>query len=106
MIEDPLQSSLMPRKKTTAMEETEDIRKTVDFVSQDISAIKTKQDKIVKVVEEVTELHVGMEEKDKKIAAVERTVEDVEEYSRLNDCERIKDQTWLIWTCPLAAGTQ
>ena len=75
----------MPPKKGTAMEETEDIKKTLDFLSQDITSIKTKQDKILKLVEEVTELRVCIEEKDKKIAALERKVEDLEQYSRLND---------------------
>lgn len=75
----------MPAKKNGIMEETEDIRKTLDFLSQDITAIKTKQDKILKLVEEVTELRVRIEEKDRKIAALERKVEDLEQYSRLND---------------------
>lgn len=75
----------MPPKKNPAVEETEDIRKTLDFLSQDITAIKTKQDKILKLVEEVTELRMRIEEKDRKIAALERKVDDLEQYSRLND---------------------
>lgn len=41
---------VMTPKKNPAVEETEDIRKTLDFLSQDIGAIKTKQDKILKLL--------------------------------------------------------
>ncbi|ROL51646.1 hypothetical protein DPX16_19165 [Anabarilius grahami] len=75
----------MAPKKNPAVEETEDIRKTLDFLSQDIGAIKTKQDKILKLVEEVTQLRIQIEERDKKIVELERKVEDLEQYSRIND---------------------
>lgn len=76
---------VMTPKKNPAVEETEDIRKTLDFLSQDIGAIKTKQDKILKLVEEVTQLRIQIEERDKKIAELERKVEDLKQYSRIND---------------------
>ncbi|ROL03904.1 hypothetical protein DPX16_23339 [Anabarilius grahami] len=75
----------MAPKKNPAVEEMEDIRRALDFLSQDIETIKTKQDKILKLVEEVTQLRIQIEERDKKISELERKVEDLEQYSRIND---------------------
>lgn len=56
----------MPPKKNSALEEAEDIKRSLDFLSQDVNDIKIKQDKILNLVQEVTELRVRLAERDKK----------------------------------------
>lgn len=75
----------MPPKKNSALEEAEDIKRSLDFLSQDVNDIKIKQDKILNLVQEVTELRVRLAERDKKITELEKKVEDLEQYSRIND---------------------
>lgn len=75
----------MGPKKIQVLEEADDIKKSLDFLSQDVNDIKMKQDKILNLVQEVTELRVRIVERDKKIAELEKKVEDLEQYSRLND---------------------
>lgn len=75
----------MAPKKILASEEAEDIKRSLDFLSQDVNDIRIKQDKILNLVEEVTELRVRIMERDRKIVELEKKVEDLEQYSRLND---------------------
>ncbi|XP_061740084.1 uncharacterized protein LOC133541048 isoform X3 [Nerophis ophidion] len=75
----------MGPKRTPAAEENEDIKKSLQFLSQDVNDIRIKQDIILKLVDEVTELRMCIQERDKKIGELERKVEDLEQYSRLND---------------------
>lgn len=75
----------MAPKKNPAAEESEEVKKALESLSQDVADIKDKQDKILKLVGEVAQLRVLLEEKDKKIDALEKRVEDLEQYSRIND---------------------
>ncbi|XP_034051496.1 uncharacterized protein LOC117532287 [Thalassophryne amazonica] len=75
----------MGPKKSSVVEESEEVKKALELVSLDVADIKIKQDKILKLVEEVARLRALLEDKDKRIEALEKRVEDLEQYSRIND---------------------
>lgn len=75
----------MGPKKTPAGDETEEIKKSLEFLAHEVSDIKNKQDTILDLLAEVKELRVRAVERDRKIAELERKVEDLEQYSRIND---------------------
>ncbi|XP_046905560.1 uncharacterized protein LOC124487346 isoform X2 [Hypomesus transpacificus] len=68
-----------------AMEDLEEIKKSLDFLSGETSAIRLQQKSILDLVEEVKALRLLNEEKDKRIAVLENRVADLEQYTRMND---------------------
>lgn len=65
--------------------EVDDIKKLLDFLAEEVSAVRLQQKGILTLVEEVKALRIQNEEKDKKIAFLENRVADLEQYTRLND---------------------
>jgi len=75
----------MRPKKNPATEDFEEIRKSLDFLSGETSAIRLQQKSILDLVEEVKALQLLNEEHDKQIAVLENRVADLEQYTRMND---------------------
>lgn len=50
-----------------------------------MTTVKTQQNRLVELLEEVKQLRLQNIEKDKRIAQLERRVDDLEQYSRVND---------------------
>lgn len=72
----------MPPKK---YKEIEEIKKSLDFLSEEISTVSKQQKTIIDLMSEIKELKKQNEEKDKRIASLECRVADMEQYSRMND---------------------
>ncbi|XP_060765748.1 uncharacterized protein LOC132873941 [Neoarius graeffei] len=75
----------MPPKKAPTVEEIEDIKKSLDFLGEEISAVRVQQKTILDLVEEVKALRLQNSEKAKRIAILENRVEELEQYTRMND---------------------
>lgn len=67
------------------MEEVDDIKKALDFLSEEVSAVRLQQKGILKLVEEVKALRIQNEEKDKRLTFLENRVAELEQYTRIND---------------------
>uniref|UniRef100_A0A667WNB1 DUF4795 domain-containing protein n=1 Tax=Myripristis murdjan TaxID=586833 RepID=A0A667WNB1_9TELE len=75
----------MGPKKAPSVEEVDDIKRSLDFLTEEVSAVRLQQNSILKLVEEVKALRIQNEEKDKRLAFLESRVADLEQYSRIND---------------------
>lgn len=75
----------MGPKKNIQIEEVDDIKKSLDFLSEEMSTVKMQQNRLVELLEEVKQLRLLNIEKDKRIMELERRVDDLEQYSRTND---------------------
>ncbi|KAI9525221.1 hypothetical protein NQZ68_009901 [Dissostichus eleginoides] len=75
----------MGPKKTIAAEEVEDIKKSLDFLAEEISADRLQQKNILDLVKEVKDLRIQNAEKDKRRTYLESRVEDLEQYTRMNN---------------------
>lgn len=75
-----------PKKNLTlTTEEVDDIKKSLDFLSEEVSAVRTQQKNILKLDDEVKVLRLQNAEKDKWLAYLENRVADLEQYTRIND---------------------
>lgn len=72
-------------KLTPPAEEVREIRKSLDFLLSETAAIKEQQKQILNLMEEVKQLRLQNVEKGKKIEELERRVEELEQYTRIND---------------------
>ena len=75
----------MPPKRAPSIEEIEDIKKSLDFLGEEISAVRMQQKTILDLVEEVKVLRLQNTERAKRIASLENRVEDLEQYTRINN---------------------
>ncbi|CAM4712764.1 unnamed protein product [Leuciscus chuanchicus] len=75
----------MGPRKTPSMEDMEDIKKSLDFLGEEITAVRTQQKGILELFEEVKALRIGNAEKDQKIQRLEERVADLEQHTRMND---------------------
>ncbi|KAI4793662.1 hypothetical protein KUCAC02_032576 [Chaenocephalus aceratus] len=75
----------MGPKKTQSAEEVDEIKKSVDFIAGEISPVRLQQKGILDLVEEVKILRIQNAEKDKGLEYLENRVEDLEQYTRIND---------------------
>ena len=66
-------------------EELEEIKKTLNFMSEEISKVVKQQASLMGLVEEVRELKATIKLKDQKIHLLEERIDDLEQYSRGND---------------------
>ncbi|KAL7381730.1 hypothetical protein ABVT39_010349 [Epinephelus coioides] len=66
-------------------EETEEIKKVLEFLTEEVSAVRLQQKSILDLVEEVKALRIQNAEKDKRFAYLECRVTDLEQYTRVND---------------------
>ncbi|KAM3613048.1 uncharacterized protein V6R79_019378 [Siganus canaliculatus] len=75
----------MGPKKTLSAEEVDEIKKSLDFLSEELSAVRVQQKSILELVEEVKTLRIQNAEKDKRLAYLEGRVADLEQYTRMNE---------------------
>lgn len=76
-----------PKSKINAAldEEIEEIKKSLDYMSGEITTISKQQKMILDMMGEIKELKKQCAEKDKMVALLECRVADLEQYSRIND---------------------
>jgi len=74
----------MPPKRNIP-DDIEEFKKSIDFLTEGVSAVQKQQGTIMGLVEEVKDLWVENAEKDRKIVLLENRVADLEQYSRIND---------------------
>ncbi|KAL4006238.1 SH2 domain protein 2A [Sarotherodon galilaeus] len=75
----------MGPKKVLSAEEGDDIKKSLEFMTEEISAVKLQMKAILDLVEEVKALRIQNAEKDRRLAYLENRVADLEQYTRIND---------------------
>lgn len=63
----------------------EDIKKSLNFMSAEISKLVTQQKLLLDLVEEVKLLKVALADRDKKIVELEKKVDDLEQYTRRDE---------------------
>ena len=73
------------RSKTTTDDEMEEIRKSLDFMSAELSNVTKQLGQITELVSEVKQLKNIIKERDKTIELLEKRVDDLEQYSRIDD---------------------
>ena len=69
----------------TRQNEIDELKKSLDFQSGELSNINKKLTVITEMMAEIKELKTQNIEKDMKIAALEKRLDDCEQYSRIND---------------------
>lgn len=62
-----------------------DLKESIDSLAEDVSAVKTQQTQLLELLEEVKQLRLQNQEKSRRITELERRVDDLEQYSRIND---------------------
>jgi len=75
----------MPPKKALTTVEGDDIKKSLEFMTEEISDVKLQQKSILDLVEEVKALRIQNAEKDRRLVYLENRVADLEQYTRIND---------------------
>ncbi|ROK67588.1 hypothetical protein DPX16_12490 [Anabarilius grahami] len=75
----------MPPKRNPQTEEVEDIKKSLDFLSEEVTAIRVQQKQLLDLLEEMKILRLQNAEKDRRIAVLERRVDELEQYTHMND---------------------
>lgn len=74
-----------PKKHYTQAEEVDDIKRSLDMLTEEVPAVRQQQKAIMSLVEEVKALGLQNIEKDKRIMLLETRVVDLEQYTRMND---------------------
>lgn len=75
----------MPPKKNPSSEDFEDLKKALDILTEKVSDVLQQQKIIMKLADDVKNLQLLNNEKDKKIMMLENRIDDLEQYSRIND---------------------
>lgn len=75
----------MGPKKVLSAEEGDDIKKSLEFMTEEISTVKLQQKAILDLVEEVKALRIQNAEKDRRLAYLENRMADLEQDTRMND---------------------
>ncbi|KAI9516434.1 hypothetical protein NQZ68_015935 [Dissostichus eleginoides] len=73
------------KTKTQSAEEVDEIKKSLDFLAGEISAVRLQQKGILDLFEEVKILRIQNAEKDKRLEYLESRLEDLEQYTWIND---------------------
>ena len=68
----------------TMEQELDEIRKSLSFMTEEIGKV-AKQTKLVELMDEVKHLKALIKEKDKKIETLEKRIDDLEQYTRMDD---------------------
>lgn len=80
------ENDVMPPKKYPAhAEEVDDIKRSLDMLTEEVSVVRQQQKTIMSLVEEVKALRLQNIEKEKWIMSLENRVADLEQYTRMND---------------------
>ncbi|XP_049340264.1 uncharacterized protein LOC125804780 [Astyanax mexicanus] len=77
----------MPPKKVNNIseEEMEEIRKSLNYMSEELSKVVKQQAMLLDLMGEVKQLKSLVKEKDKTIELLERRIDDLEQYTRMED---------------------
>ncbi|KAK7901169.1 hypothetical protein WMY93_017938 [Mugilogobius chulae] len=67
------------------VQDLEEIKSSLNGLSKDIATVTQQQAKLVKLVDEVKELRELLEEKERVIGGLERRIDDLEQYTRMED---------------------
>lgn len=60
-------------------------KKSLDFLSEEVSAVRLQQKSILDLVKEVKALRLQNAKKDKRIASLESRVSELEQFTRMNN---------------------
>ena len=71
----------MGPKKAPIADEVDDIKKSLDFLAEEISAVRLQQKGILELVEEVKSLRIQNAEKEKRLVFLENRVAELEQYT-------------------------
>ncbi len=82
----------MALKKVSPIEEIEDIKRSLDFLGEEVSAVRLQQKNILDLVEEVKELRLQNLEKEKRIVFLENRVADLVQYTDLPHTRSVVDK--------------
>ena len=63
----------------------EEVKRSLSILTEEVTKLSTTQKGLLVLIEEVCQLKTVIEEKDKTIGELERRVEDLEQYSRIDD---------------------
>ena len=63
----------------------EEVKRSLNFLSEELTKVSTTQKGLLVLIDQVCQLQTAIKEKDKTIEALERRVEDLEQYSRMDD---------------------
>ena len=74
-----------PKKNLQMEEDVEDIKKSLNFLTEEVTAVRKLQSSILDLVKEVKTLRIQNAEKDKQLADLENKVEELEQYTRINN---------------------
>lgn len=74
-----------PKKPSGFSEEMEEIKQSLNFMSDEISKVAKQQTQLLGLMKEVRELKNMIREKEEKISSLERRVDDLEQYTRMDD---------------------
>ncbi|KAJ8337087.1 hypothetical protein SKAU_G00383070 [Synaphobranchus kaupii] len=74
-----------PKKVPVNSEEMEEIKQSLNFMSEEITKVAKQQTQLLGLMEEVRELKKMVLEKDKDISLLERRVNELEQYTRMDD---------------------
>lgn len=74
-----------PKRNVINEEELDDIKKSLNYLSEEVTNISKQQKMILDLMGEIKDLKRQNEEKDKKITVLENRICDLEQYSRIND---------------------
>lgn len=74
-----------PSRKGPTPEEFEEIKLFLHSLCGDVTAVRAQQEQLLGLLEEVKQLRLQNAEKDQRIVDLERRVDELEQYSRVND---------------------
>ena len=74
-----------PKKNLQMEEDVEDIKKSLNFLTEELTAVRKQQSSILDLVKEVKTLRIQNGEKDKQLADLENKVAELEQYTRINN---------------------
>lgn len=63
----------------------EEIKRSLNFMSGELAKLSSQQERLIKLVDEVSTLKTMIRAKDQQIASLEQRVEDLEQYTRRDD---------------------
>lgn len=66
-------------------EEMDEIKKSLSFMSEELSKVSKQQTKLMELMDEVKLLKTIIKEKNERIMNLERKVDDLEQYTRMED---------------------
>lgn len=75
----------MGTKKNLTVEEAEDIKKSRDFLGEEVYAVRLQQKSILQLVEELKTLRLQNAVKDNRLAYLESRAAELEQYMRINN---------------------